>query len=205
MKKIFLALLLLFGACAARSIPSTDFSQVTKRPLGFPSTCLRSKKILFAAVGPSRIALDQLADRYRRDFRVDAEIMEPFARVDAAFDMTRKQARAADVIAAIPKPAPGAFLFLVTDEDIYRTDIDWKFAFSSYTSDVALVSTARMNPLFFGQSQDNDLTLIRLHKIVTRVMGTVYCGLSRSGSPNSMMRPEVLSLEDLDAMDETIW
>ena len=61
-----------------------------------------------------------------------------------------------------------------------------------------------MNPESFGEPRDDELTLTRARKMVTKYVGLLYFDLPTSGDPKSPMYGNILSVGDLDRMEEVL-
>ncbi|MBI5517451.1 MAG: hypothetical protein HY909_27015 [Deltaproteobacteria bacterium] len=199
--------LALVVACASASRPRRP-----SRALGFPSACARAGALHFTALGAMPAArVEALAARYRRAYRVPVTVLPPVPAAAEAFDRARGQYEASALLAAVERAHaatlsdPSARVLAVATEDQYIATRRWRYAFAAYGERVAVVSTARMDPAFYGDQADRGLVDARLHRMVTRVLAGIYCGLPRRGAPDSVLRPEVLSLDDLDVIDESVW
>ncbi|MFZ5468712.1 MAG: hypothetical protein ACOZIN_04665 [Myxococcota bacterium] len=49
------------------------------------------------------------------------------------------------------------------------------------------------------------LTEERMLKMMVRVLGGLYCGLPRDGTPGSVMQPSIMGPDDLDGIDLSNW
>ena len=123
----------------------------------------------------------------------------------------------ASVSASAASVAPGSLLVIrqgailryieVHDtQDIYikaRRET-WRYAFSlrSNENSVAVVSYARMDPAYLGNTPDEELLRSRLRKMVIKNIGIMYYGLPVSRDPRSVLYGNVLGLDDLDCMSE---
>ena len=98
-------------------------------------------------------------------------------------------------------------LVFFTDRDMNAEEPGRPFVFSSwyrYTSGlgVSVVSTARLDPRFFGEPADPGLARERLRKVVTKKLGTLYYGLPESEDPNSVMYRQMWGLDAFDSAGE---
>jgi hypothetical protein len=156
---------------------------------------------------------EDLVDYYRSKYGVEATLL-PLARLDpAAWDKQRQQVVAEAAIWSIKTVHadvagdPGAVIIGLISADLYiRKRPDWRWAFgfrgqgASDNRRLAVVSTARMAwPR--GRAGD-DITSVRLRKMVTRYIGLMYFGLPLSKDPRSVLYDDVGGVDDLDRMGE---
>jgi len=126
-----------------------------------------------------------------------------------ARDEPRKQLVAEEVIEAMrrayPKQAsaPDSILIGVTNEDMYIADLDWKFAPNfRHLPHVAEISTARLNPVFYGEPAAPQLFETRLRKLMTKNIGISYYHLDLSSDRGSVLYDNVENMNTLDTMSE---
>jgi predicted Zn-dependent protease len=67
---------------------------------------------------------------------------------------------------------------------------------------MAVVSSARLDPRFFGEPENPALAKSRLQKLVARHIGKLYYFLPASNSRNSVLCSPMNGLEDLDVLGE---
>lgn len=200
--------LLAAGAGACRN--GAGRNVLPSRTLGFPTGCEYAGRTLVIVPldAVADIDVERLARRYREAYGLRVTVAPALAPPAAAFDDARRQWVGERLLDALQGARPGAaatFTVGLTSRDLYLRDMPWRFAFSAWRERTAVISTARMNPVFFGQLPDADRHDTRLYKMVTRFLGTALCGRPRTGSAGSVMRPTLLSLDDLDGIDESVW
>ena len=126
--------------------------------------------------------------------------------------IARRDIAPAELIAAVrsryPTLArdPRARVIAITAQDMNtkaRRET-WRFAFSlrSNENSVAVVSYARMDPAYLGNTPDEELLRSRLRKMVIKNIGIMHYGLPVSRDPRSVLYENVLGLDDLDYMSE---
>ncbi|MGA2355069.1 MAG: DUF6531 domain-containing protein [Terriglobales bacterium] len=106
---------------------------------------------------------------------------------------------------AYPQQAatPDSILIGVTEEDIYIAELDWDFAFNfRERHQTAVISTARLNPVFYGRPAAAAVLETRLRKLLSKNIGISFYGLNLSSDPGSVLYNEVWSIGTLDAMGE---
>ncbi len=209
-----LAVALVSGARAKVADVSTN--SVTALPR-LPAGCAKVPPMLrFVTLGPLRLVdAERIAARYRTlgfaGARVDGDL--PF---DARFsDAKRGQVIAERVTEAARKAYPPNdrdMVVVLTDRDIYISSLPWRFAFASSDGDVAIVSVRRLDATLpwlregnaDGQTPHCTAMLYgRTYKMITRSMLRGVCEARPIDDPKSLLRPNVLSVYDVDAMQET--
>lgn len=98
---------------------------------------------------------------------------------------------------------PDSILIGVTDEDIYIAELDWEFAFNfRETHQTAVISTARLNPVYYGRPAAPAVLETRLRKLLSKNIGISFYGLNLLTDSGSVLYNEVWSMKTLDAMGE---
>jgi uncharacterized RDD family membrane protein YckC/predicted Zn-dependent protease len=95
----------------------------------------------------------------------------------------------------------------VTSYDIASRQVPtYRFMYSARdtTLRLVLVSTARLEPVAWGEAPDEDLRMSRVRKIVAREVGLMYYALPHSDDPRSVLQLTLSPLERLDAVDEEL-
>lgn len=178
----------------------------SKKPPAFPPNCKRAGKVALIAIEPlTTIDIEAVAARYRKVFGLEVEVLPAVPAAAGAFNAARRQHDAALLIGGfyealkVPPADASRWIIGVTDLDLFWAERDWRYCFSLRSEHGAVVSTARTasdDPLESG-----DRTL----KLITRVLGETYCGLERGGPDDSVLRPTLMSVDDLDRIDESVW
>src|SRR6202007_1492388 len=150
-----------------------------------------------------------LLDYYRSKYDLSLHILPGIPVPEWARDRARQQLVADELIEAMreayPQQAanPESVLIGLTDEDMYIADLDWKFALNfRQTSHELVISTARLNPVFYGEGPAPPLLETRLRKLVTKNIGLSYFGLELTSNRGSVLYDDVENMETLDAMGE---
>ena len=102
---------------------------------------------------------------------------------------------------------PNVVLIGVTPLDLYFEQKDWRFAFGVRgmpEDPKSVISTFRMNPETFGEDRDDGLLFTRARKMVSRHIGLLYYGLPENSDPESLLYSSILSLGDLDRLQEPL-
>ncbi len=91
----------------------------------------------------------------------------------------------------------------ITATDLNNKERDANFYFSLNTDPrVAVVSTNRMNPITFGEPENQKLLVTRLRKMVMKNISRFHLGYQSSNNPKSVMNGPIGDLNDLDALGE---
>jgi hypothetical protein len=202
--EVALALLVLLGggigALQSRSWSCTQ---------GLPASCRAEgvRKVFLMTVGPADPSyVAKLRAHFRDCYGLPTELGGAFVPDSSMFDDARQQWKGEPIIAKMPQvcaehraDCAGALVIGVTPLDIYTTREQWRFAFAVRDAGVALVSTARMSGLL-ADTRDG-----RARKMLAKTIAVQYCGLEPSSDPRSIRYGNILSLGDLDAIDEAIW
>jgi len=176
-----------------------------------PITLRPQRRPYLVSLGePRTLALTSLRDYYDAWLGLKVETL-PDVPLDArAFDRSRKQYVAEDLIAslrqALPELAaePGATVIAVTEADMYIRAYEWGFAFNYRDGQgFAVVSSARMVPWLYRLRGKEYLLQTRLRKMVSKNIGLLVYGLPLSRDPTSLLYNQVLGLDDLDLIQET--
>jgi predicted Zn-dependent protease len=102
-----------------------------------------------------------------------------------------------------PVHHPSAVVIGLTQFDMYIRQVSWNYAFSFRAEpSYAVVSSARMDPVNYGDSPDQELLQARLRKMVAKNIGVLYLDLPLSSNPRSLLYDRILSPDDLDRMTE---
>src|ERR1041385_9200234 len=91
---------------------------------------------------------------------------------------------------AYPKIAsdPDSVVIILTDEDLYGRSLGWKFTYSYYCQyRFGVVSTRRMDPVFWGDPPNDAEKLASTHQLLTDYIAYLYFGIPRSYDPTSIM------------------
>ena len=159
----------------------------------------------------STSSLQGLVTYYKEKNGIDAITTQPLPLRLAAIDKRRQQLVAEEVIELMKRTHPklvedpNAILIGLTDEDMYIRKKNWQYAFSYRTEGrFAVVSSARMDPVNFGDPADDDLLDRRMRKMVLKNIGLLYYQLPSNHDPKSVLYNNVMGVEDLDRMGEDL-
>ena len=92
------------------------------------------------------------------------------------------------------------FLLIVTEVDLSSSTLAYTLAMPSQLTNVAVVSTRRLDPDFWGDGPDRRKTAMRLARLLLHAFGHLVA-LDRSGDRDNLMWP-LEGVEDLDEMRE---
>lgn len=174
------------------------------------ASCKQARTIYFVPIGIQvSVPVDEMAAFYRTRFKLNVETLPLLGFDVSAYDPTRRQLVAEELIAMIKRGYPkqgedrNAILIGITDGDMYLRGMNWRFGFSYREDDrFAVVSSARMNPVNFGEPADGELLQMRLRKMITKNIGILYYKKEPSDDPKSVLYNNILGLEELDNMSE---
>jgi YD repeat-containing protein len=150
-----------------------------------------------------------LLSYYRKKYGLDPHVLAPVPLPSWTTDETRHQLIAEELVEAIkrayPRLAndPDAILLGVTDEDMYIAEMNWSYAFSWRQEErFAIVSTARLDPVFDKEPEDPKLVEARTRKMITKDIGLLYYRLQPSYDYSSALYDSIDGVDDLDDMGE---
>ena len=161
---------------------------------------------------PSAV-LDYLEDYYDEQYGLKVRVLKGTSVPSDLANPDRQQVDAGTLIeyagSLFPEAYadPEAVLISLTSVDLYIEGRDWRFAFGTKGAPEypkAVVSWFRMDPRNFGAALDEGLLVERIRKMVTRYIGLLYYGLSANDDPRSLLYDNILSLGDLDRMEEPL-
>ncbi len=158
---------------------------------------------------PQSILSSDLLSYYRKKYALELRVLAPVPLPGWTKDEIREQLIAEELVEAIKRAYPqfandpDAILVGVTDEDMYISEINWSYAFSWRQEErFAIVSTARMDPLFDKEPADPKLLEARARRIFSKDIGLLYYRLQPSYDYSSVLYRSVDDVEDLDEMGE---
>ncbi len=204
-RRTLLLLMLLFAA-AAVSVGQPGAGS-DNRP-GFAGKS--AAKVYFVPLGdiPS-LSLESLVTFYKRKFGLAIKTLPGLQLERSSVDWQRRQFVAEELIEFMkrgyPRLAndPRVILIGITEFDMYIRKYTWQFSFSYRAQNrFAVVSSARLNPVSFGQPADQTLLHTRLRKAITKNIGILYFHLPQSNDPRSVLYRSILGIDDLDRVGE---
>ena len=157
--------------------------------------------------------VDHLVAYYQDQFGLNVTVLKPAA-IPADFEDPKRQQVAADRLigymgSLFPDAHndPQAVLIGLTPIDIYDETSHFRYVFGvkqTPSDPKAIVSSSRMDPLFYGEPNDKDLFFTRTRKIVSKYVGFLYYQLPTSTDPSSAMYYRILGPNDLDLMTQPL-
>lgn len=174
-----------------------------------PAADPREADIYLIPVGPTRREmLEQLEEYYERTFKLQVQLTPALVVQEDAIDPVRRQLPSENITHLLEKSVratsdnPRALLIGITPIDMYTLEIpEWRFAFATRRGTCcAIVSFARMNLERFSHSDPR--LVARVRKLVTRSIAFQRHGLGANSDPRSVLYNRILSLSDLDFIDE---
>ena len=172
------------------------------------------RRLCFLPLGrvSPELVLD-LAAHYEDQYHIQVSVLTPSDIPTELVDPLRGQIDAETLIDYAASLRPEEYgdrdvvLIALTPVDLYNRTSSWRFLFGrkgTFADPDAIVSTYRMNPESFGEPRDDELTISRARKLVTKYVGLLYFDLPLSGDLKSPMFDNILSVSDLDRMEEPL-
>lgn len=167
-------------------------------------------EVYFVPLGdiPS-LSLKRLVTFYNRKFGLAIKTLPGLPLEKSSVDLQRRQLIAEELIEFMkrgyPRLAndPRVILIGISEFDMYIRKYNWQFSFSYRAQNrFAVVSSARLNPVSFGQPADQALLDTRLRKVITKNIGILYFRLPQSNDPRSVLYKSILGIDDLDRVGE---
>jgi predicted Zn-dependent protease len=201
-------------SCSGSDLPQCLDEQSELRPLSSASCRGFEKRVCLAPLGEvSPELIKHLVGYYRDEYGISITVLTPNPIPDGMADPERGQIDVQDLMdymaSLFPTASrdPDAILIGVTPVDMYDRTSHYRFLFGARDTEVtprAVVSSARLNPRFFGIDEGEDVAFSRARKLFTKNIGLLYYGLPDSDDPDSPLYNNVLSVADLDEMDEPL-
>lgn len=184
-----------------------------------PGECRGQRvKLRFVALAPLRVLdVEEIADRYRKTGIAETVVESPLELDTFSIDKTRGQIAGEEITRAARKryqPRRDELVVVVTDHDMFLRNVDWRYAFATTEGGVAVVSLARMDPNFPllapstyepAASECRAPVRARAFRMITRQILRNVCSAEMVDDPKSARRRAVMSLSDLDAVDEATY
>ncbi len=116
----------------------------------------------------------------------------------AAYNSRRRQYEAVSVLSSVQKSVPsgGAKILGVVDADLYTQELNFIFGLADSSSNIALISLARLQEEFYGHARNNRLFMQRALKEAVHELGHLL-GLEHCGDIKCVMHFSN-SLQDTD-------
>jgi YD repeat-containing protein len=189
----------------ANSVPKTQ----PAKPAPIDELVGRGTVYLVPVGKPQSILSTDLLSYYRKKYNLELRVLAPVPPPAWAKDEIRHQFIAEELVEAIKRAYPqftndpDAILIGVTDQDMYIAEMNWSYAFSWRQEErFAIVSTARMDPVFSKEPADPNLVEARARKMLTKDIGLLYYRLQPSYDYSSALYDSIDGVEDLDDMGE---
>jgi YD repeat-containing protein len=169
-----------------------------------------SGTVYFVPLGkPQSLLSSDLLSYYRKKYGFEPRVLAPIPLPAWTKDETRHQFIAEELVEAMKRAYPqlandpDAILIGVTDEDMYLSEVNWNYAFGWRQEErFAIVSTARMDPVFNKEPANPKLAEARARKMITKEIGLLYYHLQPSYDLSSALYNSIGGVEDLDEMGE---
>lgn len=119
-----------------------------------------------------------------------------------SYDGSRRQYVAEKLLAQLEHSYGRGVVIGITDQDIYMVNRAYRYVFSIRDQRASVVSSARMDPRFYGLPPDAELWYSRLDKMANKMVGVLALGRRESSNPRSGLFGGILGVDDLDFMTE---
>jgi predicted Zn-dependent protease len=161
------------------------------------------RTVTLIAIGSfSEPSLKALADHLRHKFHLRVLPRGATPLSSGTYDGSRKQYVGEKLLAQLERAYSHGVAVAITDRDIYMKAKQFRYVFSIRNQRAAVVSSARMDPRFYGLAPDTELWYSRLDKMVGKMVGVLALGRRESGNPRSVLYNAILGFDDLDFMSE---
>ena len=157
--------------------------------------------------------VDHLVDYYRDQFGLSVTVLKATSIPADLEDPKRQQVAADKLIDYMGSLFPAAYddpqavLIGLTPIDVYDGTSQFRYVFGvkgTVSDPKAVVSSARMDPLFYSAPKDNDLFSTRTRKLLSKYIGLLYFQLPTSSDPKSRMYDSIGGPDDVDVMTEPL-
>lgn len=200
--------------CSGDDLDRCREVQYRLQPIAQDSCAGDGRRVCLVPLGlVSPELMQHLVDHYQEQYGLTVTVLRPLGIPKYVVDSDRRQVGGSALInsmlGAFPDELadPNVVLIGVTPLDLYFEQKDWRFAFGVRgmpEDPKSVVSTFRMNPETFGEDRDDGLLFTRARKMVSRHIGLLYYGLPESSDPESLLYSSILSLRDLDRLQEPL-
>jgi predicted Zn-dependent protease len=86
--------------------------------------------------------------------------------------------------------------------DMYPRKLGWAYAWAWREWRVGVISTARLDPTWYGEPADPSLLRLRLRKVVAKTVGLLYYRLPVNDNPRSAFYQALSTVQDIDRVSE---
>ena len=203
-----------YPPCYGSELPACLGAQTELQGIARDSCEGSGRRVCLVPLGQvSPELIEHFVDHYAEQYGIPASVLAPVAIPRELVDPLREQVDGVTLIDYAGSLFPEEYvdsdvvLIALTPVDLYDRTSTWRFIFGTkgtFTDPKAVVSTFRMNPQTFGEPRNDELLFSRARKIVTKYIGLLYYGLPLSDDPRSPLYDSILSLGDLDRMEEPL-
>ncbi|HJS97800.1 MAG TPA: cytochrome c oxidase assembly factor Coa1 family protein [Terriglobales bacterium] len=155
---------------------------------------------------PADLSLKDLAKYSQQKLGVTLTLLPSLPLDESVIDVHRDQAVTEEILETMKRKIPAAadphaIVIAVTDRDMYARN--WSYAFNYWQDNVAVISTARLDPKFYGYPSSAKVRDLRLRKLLARDIGRLYFHLPESADPSSVLYWDYSGIDDVDNMRES--
>ncbi len=127
-----------------------------------------------------------------------AHTVDPARRQVISEELLDLMRRANSQIAADPRNVIIGFTTL----DMYPRKLEWAYAWAWREWRVGVISTARLDPTWYGEPPDPSLLRLRLRKVVAKTVGLLYYRHLVNDNPRSALYHALSTVQDIDRVSE---
>jgi hypothetical protein len=214
-----LVAIVLVGGSRAKVADAAENVAVPATLPPLPGECAAAPPtIRFVALAPLHLMdIEAIAERYRRAGLADVRVEAPLPFEDRFYNPERAQLIGEEIAKAAYRayePRDHQLVIVVTDFDMHLRSTEWRYAFATGDRGVSVISLARMQSSFpwltlrghaLRAPECTALLRARAFKMITRSILRVACHAMPEDDPLSLRRYSVLSLDDLDLMNESVY
>jgi predicted Zn-dependent protease len=175
----------------------------------------RGKIYLIPLDEEAKLIVSKMIPYYQKNYSLTVHSLSNHSGIDEddlynmILNWDRNQLIAEEMIGALKRlfpnlaQDPNAILIGITSDDMYIRKYRWRFAFAYRDANrFAIISTARMEPLWYGTTEDPIIFHQRARKMVSRYIGFMYYGLNTNNDKHSVLCNSIGGIEDLDTIGE---
>ena len=127
-----------------------------------------------------------------------AHTVDPARRQVISEELLDFMRRANSRIAADPRNVIIGFTTL----DMYPRKLEWAYAWAWREWRVGVISTARLDPAWYGEPPDPSLLRLRLRKVVAKTVGLLYYRHLVNDNPRTALYHALSTVQDIDRVSE---
>ena len=169
----------------------------------------KPERIYFQAFGDfPASAVAEITDRYLYVDGLRTEILSPRPLPAHTVDSARRQVISEELLQFMRKENsrlaadPRNVIIGFTTLDMYPRKLDWAYAWAWREWRVGVISTARLDPTWYGEPADPSLLRLRFRKVVAKTVGLLFYRLPVNDNPRSALYHALSTVQDIDRVSE---